>query len=187
MYFRYAYRQEKIAGSPERLSHISAPCKTRAKQKVVRERYPHILGKTRCYLFPRCEIEPFAIFDFLMIRVSQTFSSSVSFVYEAESRKLKDRYNEIQSLLANYARQSRDAKEFADLVEQYTNITELTEELLHTLIEKVVVHEKEVIDGETVMRIDIYYRFIGKVGNEDGETLKATKSRRASIPLALGA
>ena len=69
----------------------------------------------------------------------------------------------------------------------YTNITELTEELLHTLIEKVVVHEKEVIDGETVMRIDIYYRFIGKVGNEKVEALKATKSRQVSIPLAPGA
>ena len=40
-------------------------------------------------------------------------------------------YNEIQALLANYARQSRDAKEFAVLVEQYTDITEFTEELLH--------------------------------------------------------
>ena len=69
----------------------------------------------------------------------------------------------------------------------YTNITELTEELLHTLIEKVVVHEKEVIDGETVMRIDIYYRFIGKVGNEKVEALKATKSRWGSMPLAPGA
>ena len=37
------------------------------------------------------------------------------------------------------------------------------------------------------MRIDIYYRFIGKVGSENGEALKATKSRRASIPLAPGA
>ena len=107
--------------------------------------------------------------------------------YEAESRKLKDRYNEIQTLLANYAQQSRDAKEFAALVEQYTNITELTEELLHTLIEKIVVHEKEVIDGETVMRIDIYYRFIGKVGSEDDGILITPKTRRASIPLAPGA
>ena len=86
-----------------------------------------------------------------------------------------------------YAQQSRDAKEFAALVEQYTNITELTEELLHTLIEKVVVHEKEVIDGETMMRIDIYYRFIGKVGSEDDGILITPKTRRASIPLAPGA
>ncbi len=66
-------------------------------------------------------------------------------------------------------------------------ITELTEELLHTLIEKAVVHKKEVIDGETVMRIDICYRFIGKVGNEDGESLKTQKTRQGSHKLAPGA
>ena len=120
-------------------------------------------------------------------RISDERFASMSADYETESKKLKDRYNEIQALLANYARQSRDAKEFADLVEQYTNITELTEELLHTLIEKVVVHEKEVIDGETVMRIDIYYRFIGKVGSEDDGILITPKTRRASISLAPGA
>ena len=120
-------------------------------------------------------------------RISDERFASLSADYEAESRKLKDRYKEIQTLLDNYAQQSRDAKEFAALVEQYTNITELTEELLHTLIEKVVVHEKEVIDGETVMRIDIYYRFIGKVGNKDDGILITPKTRRASIPLAPGA
>ena len=120
-------------------------------------------------------------------RISDERYASLSADYEAEARKLKDRSNEIQAMLANYARQSRDAKEFAAIVERYTNITELTEELLHTLIEKVVVHEKEIIEGEAVMRIDIYYRFIGKVGNENGETLKATKTRRASTPLAPGA
>ncbi|MBR0409303.1 MAG: recombinase family protein [Clostridia bacterium] len=44
---------------------------------------------------------------------------------------------------------------------------------------------------ETGKYIDVifpsYYRFIGKVGNENGETLKATKTRRASTPLAPGA
>ena len=117
-------------------------------------------------------------------RISDERFASLSADYEAESRKLKDRYKEIQTLLDNYAQQSRDAKEFAALVEQYTNITELTEELLHTLIEKVVVHEKEVINGETVMRIDIYYRFIGKVGSKDDGILITPKTCRAIIPLA---
>ena len=120
-------------------------------------------------------------------RISDERFASLSADYEAESRNLKDRYNEIQVLLASYARQSHDAKEFAALVEQYTDITELTEEFLHTLIEKVVVHEKEIIDGETMMRIDIYYRFIGKVGSEDGESLKTQKTRQGSHKLAPGA
>ncbi|MBR4537358.1 MAG: DUF4368 domain-containing protein [Clostridia bacterium] len=66
-------------------------------------------------------------------------------------------------------------------------MTELTEELLHTLIGKVVVHEKEVIDGETVMRPGISYRFIGKVGSGDDGILITPKTRRVSIPLAPGA
>ena len=69
-------------------------------------------------------------------------------------------------------------------MEQYTDITELTPELLHTLVEKIVVHEKEVVDGQIVMRVDIYYRFIGKVGAENGDNLKATNFRRNSKLLA---
>jgi len=42
----------------------------------------------------------------------------------------------------------------------------------------------KVIDGETVMRIDIYYRFIGKVGNENGEALKTQKMRWNTKALA---
>ena len=101
-----------------------------------------------------------------------------------ETRKLKERLGMLDELLASYTRQNRDAKAFASLVAQYTDITCLTEELAHTLIEKVAVHEKEVIDRETVMRIDIYYRFIGKVGNENGEALKTQKMRWNTKALA---
>lgn len=98
--------------------------------------------------------------------------------YEEEAKRLKDRYYELQGLLDTFTKQNQDAKKFAKLVETYTDITEVTEELLHTLVDKIVVHEKEVIDGEIVMRVDIYYRFIGKVGDKDGEALKAPKIRR---------
>ncbi|MBQ8110990.1 MAG: DUF4368 domain-containing protein, partial [Clostridia bacterium] len=98
--------------------------------------------------------------------------------YEAEAKRLKDRYNELQGLLDAYGKQSRDAREFARLVEQYTDITELTEELLHTLIDRVVVHEKEAVNGEIIMRVDIYYRFIGRVGDTEGKDLRAAHVRR---------
>lgn len=98
--------------------------------------------------------------------------ATMSVDYEAELKKAKDRLNELQNLLDAFTKRTRDAKDFADLVEQYTNITELDEELLHTLIDKIVVHEKEMDDdGVIVMRVDIYYRFIGKIGNMSGEDL----------------
>ena len=91
---------------------------------------------------------------------------------------MKARYYELQTLLDGFSKQSRDAQKFAKLVESYTDITEVTEELLHTLVDKIVVHEKEVVDGKIIMRVDIYYRFIGKVGDKDGEALQAPKIRR---------
>ena len=46
------------------------------------------------------------------------------------------------------------------------------------MVEKIVVHEKEVMDGQSIMRVDIHYRFIGKVGSMDGDDLQAPKMRR---------
>ena len=103
---------------------------------------------------------------------------SMSADYEAETVRVKARYYELQNLLDGFSKQSRDAQKFAKLVEAYTDITEVTEELLHTLVDKIVVHEKEVVDGKIIMRVDIYYRFIGKVGDKDGEALQAPKIRR---------
>mgnify|MGYP004558787801 FL=1 len=54
----------------------------------------------------------------------------------------------------------------------------MTAKLLHTLVEKIVAHEKEVVDGQIIMQVDIYYCFIGKVGDKDGEVLQAPKIRR---------
>ncbi len=50
--------------------------------------------------------------------------------------------------------------------------------LIHFINPKQSPHEKEVVDGKIIMRVDIYYRFIGKVGDKDGEALQAPKIRR---------
>lgn len=117
-------------------------------------------------------------------RLSDERYAAMSANYEAEMTELKTHYTEIQTQLSAYVRKARSAKEFADLVERYTNITEVTAELLHTLVEKIVVHEKEVVDGQIIMRVDIHYRFIGKVGSMDGENLQTPGLRRNAKLLA---
>ena len=101
--------------------------------------------------------------------------ASMSADYEAEVKKLKDRHLELQSMMQSIKEHSLNANDFANLVEQYADITKLDAELLNVLIEKIIVHEKEEIDGETVMKLDIYYRFIGKVGNSNGNDLQVKK------------
>ena len=50
------------------------------------------------------------------------------------------------------------------LMKEYVNPTELTAELLNTLIEKIVVHEAvKGEDGSREQEVEIFYRFIGKI------------------------
>ena len=49
------------------------------------------------------------------------------------------------------------------LVRQYTDIRELTPEILHSFINKIVVHHKEKVFGEMVQKVEIYYKMIGYV------------------------
>ena len=117
-------------------------------------------------------------------KISNERFAAMSADYEAEAERLKARYDALQDSLDEFGEQSRDAKAFASLVEQYADITELTMELLHTLIDRVVVYEKEVVDGEVIMRVDIYYRFIGRVGDMEGKDLKAERlGRSTKLPM----
>lgn len=103
--------------------------------------------------------------DKVFKRISEERYASMSASLEREETQLKARYDEIQTSLSRFTQQSKSAQDFADLIEQYSPITELDTVLLNTLIEKIVIHEHTDEDGNKIMPIEIYYRFIGKVGN----------------------
>lgn len=84
---------------------------------------------------------------------------------ETEAAELKKVSDDIE-FIRSHSEVENAIDEFVKLVSSYETITELSEELVHTLIDKIVVHEREKIDGDVIMRVDIYYRFIGNTGGE---------------------
>lgn len=52
---------------------------------------------------------------------------------------------------------------FVDLIKQYADIDELTQALLNTLIDRIEVHEPEDVDGEFIQKLDVYYKFVGRL------------------------
>ena len=100
-------------------------------------------------------------------RISSERYASISASLEKEEKELKSRYDEIQTRLSRTEQKTESAKDFADLIERYSPVKELTADLLNRLIEKIVIHEKTDENGEKVMPIEIYYRFIGKTENEN--------------------
>lgn len=71
----------------------------------------------------------------------------------------------------NWTRKSRnskqtveDAKKWIEIIKQYSKPTELTAELLNNMIDIIVVHKAIKYDnGFRKQKIEIYYRFVGKI------------------------
>lgn len=98
--------------------------------------------------------------------ITQERFVSMSVKLEEEQKELKMRYTELTETLDNGDKISQNIDLFAELISRYTKITKLDSDLIHTLIEKIVVYEREVIDSETVVRIDIHYRFVGNINEQ---------------------
>ena len=52
---------------------------------------------------------------------------------------------------------------FVDLIKQYADIDELSQALLNILIDRIEVHEPEDVDGELIQKLDVYYKFVGRL------------------------
>lgn len=72
-----------------------------------------------------------------LVQVSEQEWNGERSSYQKEAAACQKR---LQELLNSYTRKTRNAKQFAELVERYTDITELDEALLLTLIDKALVH-----------------------------------------------
>ena len=83
--------------------------------------------------------------------------------YEQEQRELKERTYFLRQELAKAKEQSDTVTRFMRSVRKYTEITELTPELVREFVQKVVVYQAEKINGRRTQRIDIYFNGVGQI------------------------
>ena len=84
--------------------------------------------------------------------------------YQSEQRELDEKIRKLEEETEAVMQSAQDAEHWITLIKQCSHPTELTTELLNTLIEKIVVHEAvKHEDGSRKQKVDIYYRFIGKI------------------------
>ena len=108
--------------------------------------------------------------------ISEERFLSMSSSMENELSELKARVKQISDYVSENEKNSANASAFAKLVEQYIGIAELDYELVHMLIDKIYIHEREVIDGKSHIKIDICYRFIGNCSEDEPVTVIRRKS-----------
>ena len=86
---------------------------------------------------------------------------NLSFNYDKEQQELKIKIEQLSNEIENKEKKKTDLTQFISNVKKYTEITELTPEILNELIEKIIIHQTEKINGKKVQEIDIYYRSVG--------------------------
>ena len=109
-------------------------------------------------------------------RISDERFDMMSKGYDDEQAKLKVTAAELTAYIQSAEQKSSDVTEFVKLVRKYEHITELTPEIMHEFIEKIVVHEPDKSSGKRVQKIDIYFRFDVAVASIETETGKYGKT-----------
>ena len=100
--------------------------------------------------------------------------------YEDEQAELKVKISELSAVIEEKEQKSADTSQFLEIVRKYTEITELSPEIMHELIERIVVHAPDKSSGHRVQQIDIYYRFNIAVSTTIADRREYDKKRKAA-------
>lgn len=88
--------------------------------------------------------------------------------YEREQETLKAQCEALSAEIGQGEEVYKNVEHFLPLIRKYTDITKLNTHILNELIEKIVVHEKQVDeDGGKSQEVDIYYKFIGYINMKE--------------------
>lgn len=81
--------------------------------------------------------------------------------YEAEQKDLQSEIEALRMELSQEKQQSVNVKSFLSTVKKYTEIPELTSEIVHEFIDRIIVHEADKSSGKRIQKIEIIYNHIG--------------------------
>ena len=113
-------------------------------------------------------------------KISDERFTVMSSGYEDEQKKLKASVTELTDYIETSEQKSADVTAFISVVQKYEHITELTPEIMHELIEKIVVHAPDKSSGHRTQQIEIHYRFDVAVTTAVADSMKYDKKRKAA-------
>ena len=85
--------------------------------------------------------------------------------YDGELLKIENRKREVKESLVKEEIGRKDTAHWVEIIRKYTDISELTKELVHDLIDVIYIGEKKYIDSKNATQdIRICYKFVGDLG-----------------------
>lgn len=103
--------------------------------------------------------------DMALERITPEMFANLTKDYEEEKKNLKKRIEELSNAINLNKDTEKQVQHFIELIEKYKNIKELDAKILNELINKIVVYEREIINGVRTQKIEIEYNFVNKIKN----------------------
>lgn len=103
--------------------------------------------------------------DNLAGNISDERFARMSTTYDAEQKELEQRQIELQEFIDKSNEQTLNVDSFLKVVRKYTNITELTAEIIRSFVERIDVYKPEKVPGTRTKKqtICIHWKFIGAI------------------------
>lgn len=83
--------------------------------------------------------------------------------YEDEQFELKQQIKNMKQIVSEEKTHEMNSDSFLKIVRKYSEIYQITSEILHEFIDKIVVHHRDEIDGIKYQEIEIHYKMIGNI------------------------
>ena len=110
--------------------------------------------------------------DMIKGLLSEERFATLTVSLEDEQRQLKAAIPEMETSLDATTDKAADLQRFIERARQVTRLTELTPEIVHEFIDKIVVSKPDKVDSKRHQRVDIYYNTIGLWVAPEPETLE---------------
>ena len=110
--------------------------------------------------------------DNVIGKISDERFATMSMAFEEEQQKLKSAIPEMETYLENETDKTDNLQRFIDRVKRVTQLTELTPEIVHEFIERIIVSKPEYRGGKRYQTLEIYYNGVGIVKEPTPEEME---------------
>lgn len=100
-------------------------------------------------------------------KISDERFGKLSEKYESEQISIAERVEQLKKAYDEMSEKAGQADFFISAVKKYTRVKKLTPLMLNELVEKIEVHQTEIVDGKRTQKIVIYYNCIGAISIPD--------------------
>lgn len=96
-------------------------------------------------------------------KISEERYAKMSDTYETEQATLTERVKTLKTAIDSSKERRNRIRDFMKLVDKYSDIKELTPEIIRSFVDRIIVHEKRKENGHYRQEVEIIYNFIGAV------------------------